>query len=496
MKKLSIIFLFTSLVLGGQAQQILSLEQCRSLALENNKQLKVSLMTADVAANVHQAAKTKYLPRVDALAGYQHFTKEISLLNNEQKKSLSNLGTNSFSQINNQVGQNLTNLVQQGVISAATAQQIGQAIGGISGPITQALNNFGETVRDAFRTNTKNVYVGSVLVTQPIYMGGAIKTANDIAAIGEEIAQNDIELKRQNVLFAVDNAYWLIVSLKKKEVLANKFRDLMQKLDDDVHKMIREGVATRADGLKVDVAVNTADLQISRLQNGVSLAKMALCELCGIVPDGNVRLADEEVDEFATVYDASSMQPDSALSSRPEIRMIRNTIEISRLNTRLIRSLYMPHIALTGGYVVSNPNMFNGFEQKFAGVWNVGIVVQVPIWTWGENKYKIRAAKAATSIAEMELADVRGKIGLEIEQNRFRLNDANKQLSTANKNMVAAEENLRCANVGFKEGVMTVTEVMAAQTAWQAAKTAIIDAEIAVRTAQVGLRKAFGRVGE
>ena len=176
--------------------------------------------------------------------------------------------------------------------------------------------------------------------------------------------------------------------------------------------------------------------------------------------------------------------------------MIRNTIEISRLNTRLIRSLYMPHIALTGGYVVSNPNMFNGFEQKFAGVWNVGIVVQVPIWTWGENKYKIRAAKAATSIAEMELADVRGKIGLEIEQNRFRLNDANKQLSTANKNMVAAEENLRCANVGFKEGVMTVTEVMAAQTAWQAAKTAIIDAEIAVRTAQVGLRKAFGRVGE
>ena len=136
--------------------------------------------------------------------------------------------------------------------------------------------------------------------------------------------------------------------------------------------------------------------------------------------------------------------------------------------------------------------MFNGFQQKFSDVWNIGIVVHVPIWSWGESKYRVRASQTATTIAQMELSDVRNKIQLEVEQYRFRLKTANERLATAHKNMVAAEENLRTADIGFKEGVMTVTDVMIAQTAWMTAKTAIVDAEIAVRTAQVGLKKATG----
>ena len=76
---------------------------------------------------------------------------------------------------------------------------------------------------------------------------------------------------------------------------------------------------------------------------------------------------------------------------------------MTELNTRLIQSLYKPHIALTGGYLVSNPNVFNGFEQKFAGVWNIGIVMQVPIWNWGESKYRTRSAKTMTTIANLEV---------------------------------------------------------------------------------------------
>ena len=75
-------------------------------------------------------------------------------------------------------------------------------------------------------------------------MGGAIQAANDMATIGEEMAQNNLALKQQLILFGVDNAYWLAVSLKRKESLAIQYRDLAKKLDDDVKKMIREGVAT------------------------------------------------------------------------------------------------------------------------------------------------------------------------------------------------------------------------------------------------------------
>ena len=470
------------------AQNVLSLAQCRELALQNNRQLKISKMTADVAENTHKAAKTKYLPRVDGLAGYQHFSREVSILNGKQKSALTNIGTNSVGQLGNQLGQSLSSLAQQGIISQQTAQQLGQVLNSIASPLTQAANNIGTTVTDAFRTNTRNVYAGGVIVSQPIYMGGAIKAANDMAALGEQVAQNNIELKRQLVLYGVDNAYWLAVSLKKKQTLALQYRNLAQKLDDDVKKMINEGVATRADGLKVDVVVNTADLQLARIQSGVSLAKMALCELCGIDLDGDILLADEgDADILATPSSQLDNRLNAASDSatitkaRPELRLLQNAVDISKQNTKLVTALYLPHILLTGGYSVMNPNVFNGFQNRFSGV-------------WGANRYKIRASKTATSIAQMELNDAHKKIELDIEQSRLRLRDANKELATARKNMSAADENLRCANVGFREGVMTVTDVMMAQTAWQTARTAIIDAEIAVKLAQTSVQKAIGEL--
>lgn len=496
--------LFTIAVLLGsslcvQAQEVYSLQKCRELALQNNWQLKISNMTVDVAENTHKAAKTKYLPRVDALAGYQHFSREISLLSDDQKNTLSNLGTNTFGQLGGQIGQNLSSLAQQGVLSPQVAQQLGQLLSNVSTPLTQAGNNIGQSINDAFRSNTKNVYAGGIVVNQPIYMGGAIKAANDMAAIGEQVAQNNISLKRQLVLYGVDNAYWLAISLKKKEALAIRYRDLAQKLNEDVKKMIREGVATRADGLKVEVAVNTADMQIARIQSGVSLAKMALCELCGLDLNGDIQLSDERDADLpptpSTQFDNYIIPASDSTrlnETRPELRLLQNAVDMSKQNTKLLRSLYLPHVLLTAGYSVSNPNLFNGFQKRFTDLWNIGVTVQVPVWTWGENKYKIRASRTATSIAQLEMDDVRKKIDLEIEQNRLRLKDANKQLVTSHKNMAAAEENLRCANVGFKEGVMTVTEVMAAQTAWQTSRMAIIDAEISVKLAQAGLQKALG----
>ena len=496
--------LFTIAVLLGsslcvQAQEVYSLQKCRELALQNNRQLKISNMTVDVAENTRKAAKTKYLPRVDALAGYQHFSREISLLSDDQKNTLSNLGTNTFGQLGGQIGQNLSSLAQQGVLSPQVAQQLGQLLSNVSTPLTQAGNNIGQSINDAFRSNTKNVYAGGIVVNQPIYMGGAIKAANDMAAIGEQVAQNNISLKRQLVLYGVDNAYWLAISLKKKEALAIRYRNLAQKLNEDVKKMIREGVATRADGLKVEVAVNTADMQIARIQSGVSLAKMALCELCGLDLNGDIQLSDERDADLpptpSTQFDNYIIPASDSTrlnETRPELRLLQNAVDMSKQNTKLLRSLYLPHILLTAGYSVSNPNLFNGFQKRFTDLWNIGVTVQVPVWTWGENKYKIRASRTATSIAQLEMDDVRKKIDLEIEQNRLRLKDANKQLATSHKNMAAAEENLRCANVGFKEGVMTVTEVMAAQTAWQTSRMAIIDAEISVKLAQAGLQKALG----
>jgi len=141
MNKLFNILMLFCLSQGVQAQEVYSLQRCMELALQNNRQLKVSRMSADVAENTRKAAKTKYLPRVDALAGYQHFSREISLLSDKQKRAFGHLGTNTVGQTGSQMEQNLASLVQQGILSPQTAQQLGQVLGNITTPLIQAGNN-------------------------------------------------------------------------------------------------------------------------------------------------------------------------------------------------------------------------------------------------------------------------------------------------------------------------------------------------------------------
>lgn len=472
--------------------QGLSLDSCRALALRNNKQLNVARLKQDVARYNRKVMRTKYLPKVDAVGGYEYFSKEISLLNSNQKTAFGSLGTTATGAVGGNITQMITGLVQQGVITPELAQQLGGVLNKLTPQLAEAGNKLGQAVNDAFRTDTKNIWSGAVMVRQPIFMGGAIVAANKMADIGEKMAASDLELRRQTTLYDIDQAYWLVVSLRQKEQLAQSYRDLVKKLSEDVKKMIREGVATKADGLKVDVKVNEVDMQLTQVEDGLSLAKMMLCQLCGLPMDREITLADENVQTLAPVITETYEAADTTYAARPEIQMLENAIELSRQSTRLIRAAALPHVALTGGYMVSNPNVFNGFERKFAGVWNVGVLVQVPVWNWFESSYKIRAAKTATSIAVMELSDVREKVNLQVAQSQFKLKESLKRFHMANENMKSAEENLRCANLGFKEGVMEVTDVMAAQTAWQMAQSQKIDAEVGVKLSQVNVKKALG----
>lgn len=492
MKRLLIVVALFGIIVTIKAQTVLSLDSCRAMALRNNKQLNATRLKQEAATNIRKATRTKYLPKVDALGGYEYFSKEVSILNNDQKSSLTNLGTNAMENIGTNIGGALTGLAQNGLISPQTAHDLGTLLNQLGTPLAQAGNELGQSIADAFRTDTHNIWSGAVMVRQPIFMGGAITAANKMADIAEEMARTEMDGKVQSTLYTIDETYWLVVSLKQKRRLAESFRNLVGKLNDDVHALIREGVATKADGLKVDVKVNEADMALTQVDNGLSLAKMLLCQQCGLPIDTNIVLADEDSETLNIIEEAATYENVSAQENRSELKLLQNAIDMSQQATNLVRAAYLPQVALTGGYMISNPNAFNGFQNKFSGVWNVGVVVRVPVWNWFEGEYKVRASKTATAIAKLEMEDANEKVDLQVAQCRYKLNEAQKRLITSRKNVANAEENLRCANVGFREGVMESTDVIAAQTAWQAAQAQMIDAEIDVKLTQVNLRKALG----
>ncbi|MBO4658784.1 MAG: TolC family protein [Prevotella sp.] len=492
-RRLSLIAIAFSLGLLVQAQEKMTLEDCRQLALNNNKQLSVARLGQDIASSNRAAARTHYLPKVDAMAGYELMSKEVSILNDKQKTALNNLGTTAMSGVGNNLNTVITDMAGKGIITPELAQSLGQYLGGIGNSMASMGNELGSTIRQAFRTNNRNTIAGSVMVRQPLYMGGAITALNRIAELNEVMASENYDMLVQNTLYEIDATYWLVVSLKQKQRLAESYLELVKQFDVDVHKMIDQGVSTRAEGLSVDVRVNEAEMTKMKVDDNLILSKMLLCQLCGLPMDYPIILADEDKDlipDYTSVVAEADVEGD-----RPELRMLQTGISLSEQASKILTATYhRPQIALTGGYLVSNPNLYNGFEHKFSGVWNIGLLVRMPLWDWHEGRYKIRASKAATTIAQLERSDLLEKINLQVEQHRFRYREALRRMEMSKKHVSSAEENLRCATVGFREGVMSLTEVMTAQTAWQAAHSEKIDSEIEVQLSQVALRKALGQL--
>ena len=464
------------------AQRLLNLDSCRALALRNNKQMSISRVKKEVAANVRKAARTKYLPHISALGGYEYTSKEVSILNDDQKEALNNIGTSLKDGIVSKVSPYAQ------ILPPALQQQLGSDLNQLAG----FLDMGGQGIVNAFRTDTRNLWAGAIMVTQPVFMGGAIIAMNKMADAGEQMAANSAEAKRQSTIYEIDQAYWQVVSLRHKQKLAQGYLDLVKKLDGDVQKMIKEGVATRSEGLSVSVKVNEAEMALLKVNDGLTLSKMLLCQLCGIPVNEQVVLAEEETDDLSVVETVPQVDVEQAAENRPELKMLQNVVDMGKQATNMLKAGNLPQVLLTGGYMVSNPNVFNGFEKKFAGVWNVGVLVRVPIWNWGDVAYKVRAAKGATTIATLQRDEIREKIELQVNQSAFKVNEANKKLEMAKASTERANENLRTANLGFREGVISSTTVMEAQTAWLQAQSQKIDAEIDVKLSQVSLQKALG----
>ncbi|WP_106485186.1 TolC family protein [Bacteroides sp. Marseille-P3684] len=469
MKKLIGILLLCSVCSAAHSQTVLSLDSCRAMALRNNKELRIAREKTKSAHYERKAAFTNYLPKLSATGAYLHNNKELSLLSDDQKTTLTNMGT-----------------------GLATAVPALQALG-----VDQLLNSLGSTVVNGLRTDTRNVYAGAVTLTQPLFMGGKIRAYNQITRYAEQLSRAQENAGTQDIILSTDEAYWQVVSLANKKRLAESFLALVKQLDSDVDKMIREGVATKADGLSVKVKVNEAEMTLTKVNDGLSLARMLLCQLCGIDDlHTPIQLADETLENLPLPTSGTDADVEMAFSNRPELISLELAHKIYRQKVNVARAEFLPSVALTGNYLITNPSVFNSFEKKFRGMWNVGVLVSVPIFHWGEGVYKVKSAKAQAEAVRYQLDEAKEKIELQVNQCAFKIDEALRKLQMTEKNMEKADENLRYANLGFKEGVIPTSNVLEAQTAWLSAQSEKIDAQIDVKLTDVYLKKALGKLGQ
>lgn len=478
----------------AEAQRVLSLDECRSMALENNGQSKIAQEKVTAAEYDSKAAFANYLPKISATGLYLHNSENINFITENQSASLSNMGTKLTNGVVNSLLTDPAFLRLYG-----TDQTVKDVMNYVQNKMTTAdvegaLNQIGKELSEDMSVDIQNVYVGMITVEEPLYVGGKIRAYNKVTAYAKELAETQLNGEDQQVLVTVDEAYWQIVSIANKLRLTEQYVELLRQMDGNVEIMKNEGVATASDQLSVRVKLNEAEMTQIKARNGLVLSKMLLCQLCGMPLDSEIMLKDEMNETLVIPEDVVTYTQEDLYENRPELKSLQLAVNMYDMKSKIVRADYLPTVALMGNYLVTNPSASNGISNDFHGMWNVGLVAKIPIYHFGEGMNKYRRAKSDKIITQYQLEDARGKVSLQVNQYEKKIAEADSRLEMALKNMENANENLRVANIGFKEGVVESSLVLAAQTAWLKAHSEEIDARIDRIMATVYLRQATGQL--
>lgn len=505
MNKIKLIIILICCVCSVSAQQALSLKQCQKLALEHNKSLQIAKENVKASQNLAKAAFTQFLPNFSAFGNYTWNQKNISLLGEDAHLPVGVMDANGHfgagitaSSVPTPNADGTVSFKESAINNKFTLVD-GKPIplDGQGKPFDPKINpenlmwkNYAILPKDAMQFDMQHIFVGGISFVQPIFMGGKIMQLNNIAKYNEKIAEVRVQNKTEELLINVDEAYWRVISVENKVKLAKEYRNLIAKLDTNMTAMLEEGVATKANALKIKVKLNEAEVSLTKAENGLNLSRMALNQLCGLPLHKEVALAD------ANLNDITDIQPiipiEQAWQNRPEIKMLTQMGNIAEANKKIMVSRFLPNIALTGSYITTNPNSFNGYEKKFGGMFTVGISAVVPLFHFGEKVHTLNASRSSAVIAKLELEEAKEKIELQINQNTYRIAESLKKQEATRKNIEQAEENLSYANEGFEAGVITSTDLLMAQTAWLSAKSEYIDATVDVKLNNLYLKKSLG----
>ena len=475
------------------AQQVLTLDECRQMAVENNNSLKTAQQKIKVAGYDRNIALANYFPKITATGTYMYTSRDWKLIDDDKAAEIQNAGTTLQNDVTNKMMQIMSD--KDMMTKYMTDAAFKKLIDGLqTTDIATPINAIGQHITDALTLDMHNLCGAVVSVQQPVFMGGKIVASNQMAKYAEELAQSQYDAEHAQVLADIEQAYWQIVSIAAKKNLAENYADLLRQMGKDVDALVAEGFATPSDALTIKVKMNEAEMLYTKATNGLALAKMLLCKECGLPLDSEITLADETLDAIPVPQMSPVISDEEVYAARPEIRSLDLAKKIYDKKVAVVRADGLPTVAVMANYAVTNPNVFNGFQNKFGGFFSAGVLVNVPIFHGTEAIQKTKKAKAEAALTQYRLDDAKEMISLQVAQLRQQEGEALEKLTMAESNLENAEENLRVATAGWNEGMIASNVVLQAQTAWLQAHSEYIETGVELQMCSVNLAKAEGRL--
>lgn len=469
MKK-TIIFLAGLIFSGACYSQSLTLEDCREMALENNLKMAISGERINQADYTVKAMKANFLPKFSLSAN-------MLMSNSTLSQSIDGGYLPTF------------------VPDASTGELVPNLMMSNGAPVLSSdgsylYNQYAYFPGIDIELEVNSLFSSSLLVEQPIYMGGKVAAGYKMSQLGAELADLSQILTREEVILESDEAYWNCLRAEAMVEALELYLSTLESFYRDVTNAVEVGMKTTNDQLRVKVNLNEAQLNLMRATNASRLAQMNLCHVIGLPINQQIELAEPLGAVELMAYEGFDA------AQRVEYQMLSRQIEMSEQSERVARADFLPNVGFMAMGSYSNGLRLNG-EKLLDGASAAGMVsVSIPIFHWREGRNKVRAERSKSAILEMEQRDIAQKMELEVRQAYNSLVEAHREADFVTEAQAQAQENMRVSSDAYNAGRESLSNLLEAQALWQKALTDTVDVQARLRIAQTKYLKTIGRLSQ
>lgn len=452
MRKLIFLALAFYAFQANAQEEPLTLEQCRQLALEHNKQVAAAARQTRYAHYTMKSYQGNFFPNLTANGTVLYSTADGSLE------------------------------IPGGNLPVFAPDAMGQFL---------PTNSFAYFPGIALNYKVRSVWMGGVQMEQPVYMGGKILAAYRMSKLGKQMAQLNETMTMTDIILQTDEAYTLMIKAQEMNQVAQSYHTVLVELMKNVQSAYKHGLKSKNDVLKVQVKLNESELGIRKAENSLRLANMNLCHLIGRPLIGKVTVSED----FPTVEERMELQVND-ITSRPEYALLDKQVEVAKQQVKLSRSELLPQVGIRASYDYLHGLELNEQTLFDGSNFSVMLNVSIPIFHFGERSNKVRAAKARLEQIRLEQVDLNEKMYLELTQAANNLDEARLQVALAERSLEQADENRRISKGEYDAGLEPLSDHLEAQALWQQAYETKVDAHFQLYLNYVKYLKAAGKLVE
>ncbi|MBQ8051421.1 MAG: TolC family protein [Bacteroidaceae bacterium] len=360
---------------------------------------------------------------------------------------------------------------------------------------------------DDLELQMRGTYLAGLNLTQPIFAGGKIVTANKLAKVGEEVAQLQRAKTEQQVIADADRAYFTLVAVRQKVTMLEALHRQMEGLWRQVSTSVEANLATRNDLLRIETKLSEIDYQLQKARNGAEICRLSLCNVMGtdltiayqptdtLLADGSVEYsANGSAVANSSLFTLHSSLQEVDISDRPEVALLAQSVRASELQVRMQRANLLPTLGLSIGYSHYDNLKLRGqltspadgtiipANYTISGNSPMALLsMSIPIWHWGADLKKVKRARLDVESTRLDQQQTTRLLTIEAQNAAQNLSDSQRMLQTAIVGQQQADENLRVMHLRYDESLATLTDLLDAQSQWQQAHSNLIEAHTQLR---------------